>query len=233
MMEALLTSLRQSISDLTTAVFSLGPRVLVAFLLITVGWLVARGLRWGTARVTSWFTMDSYVERTSLADALRLAELPPASRLLASAVFWFVWLVFLAEALDLVQLPGFEHARADLVDFVGLLARAVIILVVGVFAANVTWRVSLLAAYNAGWPSARPMAAALRVLVLAVAVLTALAQLGIPMVIVLTAFSIAFGALMLGVALAFGLGGRDAARDVITRHLHSVGTTKDGGQPHL
>jgi hypothetical protein len=70
-------------------------------------------------------------------------------------------------------------------------------------------------------------------LVLAVAVLTALAQLGIPMVIVLTAFSIAFGALMLGVALAFGLGGRDAARDVIARHVQSVGTTRDGGQTHL
>ena len=233
MMEALLVSLRQSLSDLGTAVVTLGPRVLVAFLLIVLGWLIARALQWGTARLAGGLSMDRYVERTSLADALRLAELPSASRLLASVVFWLVWLVFLAEALDLIQLPGFEHSRADLVDFIGLLVKAVIILVVGVFASNVAWRVSLLAAYNAGWPSARALAATLRVLVLAVAVLTALAQLGIPMVIVLTAFSIAFGALMLGVALAFGLGGRDAARDVIARHAQSVGTHKEGGQPHL
>ena len=233
MMEALLVSLRQSLSDLGTAVVTLGPRVLVAFLLIVLGWLIARALQWGTARLAGGLSMDRYVERTSLADALRLAELPSASRLLASVVFWLVWLVFLAEALDLIQLPGFEHSRADLVDFIGRLVKAVIILVVGVFASNVAWRVSLLAAYNAGWPSARALAATLRVLVLAVAVLTALAQLGIPMVIVLTAFSIAFGALMLGVALAFGLGGRDAARDVIARHAQSVGTHKEGGQPHL
>jgi hypothetical protein len=103
----------------------------------------------------------------------------------------------------------------------------------GVFIANVVWRASLLAAFNAGWPSARLLATLLRGLVLAVTLLTALAELGIPLVIVLTAFSIAFGALMLGLALAFGLGGRDAARDLIARHDRPAPGVRDHGQPHL
>ena len=40
----------------------------------------------------------------------------------------------------------------------------------------------------------------------------ALEQLGLATAVVLTAFAITFGALMLGLAIAFGLGGRDAAR---------------------
>jgi len=36
---------------------------------------------------------------------------------------------------------------------------------------------------------------------------------------VLIAFSIVFGALMLGLAIAFGLGGRDLAKSVLERHF--------------
>jgi hypothetical protein len=178
--------------------------------------------------------VDRAAERTAFADALRLAELPPAGVMCASAVFWLVMLVALAEAVSLIGIPGFEHARAELIDFLGRLVRAVVLLAIGIVIANVAWRVTLLAAFNAGWPSARLMAAALRVLVMAVAVLTALAHIGIPMVIVLTAFSIAFGALMLGLALAFGLGGRDAARETIGRYsAPAEGQREDGSRLHL
>jgi hypothetical protein len=95
------------------------------------------------------------------------------------------------------------------------------------------WKATLLAAFNAGLPSARLMATALRVVVIAITVLTALAQVGVPLVIVLTAFSIAFGALMLGLALAFGLGGRDAARDAIAQHTRGPATTAAVAQQHL
>lgn len=233
MLDAVLVSIRQGLGDLGTAVVTLGPRAMAALVLVSAGWLVAWAVSWVAARVVARLAVDRAAERTALADALRLAELPSAGRLVASAAFWLVWIAFLAEAIDLLQVPGFENARAEFLDFVGRLVRAVVLLLVGVIIANVAWRATLLAAFNAGWPSARLMAAALRVLVLAVAVLTALAHLGIPLVIVLTAFSIAFGALMLGLALAFGLGGRDAAREIIARHAEAPGRSDHGGPSHL
>ena len=142
-------------------------------------------------------------------------------------------IAFLPQALGLLEVPGFENARAEFIDFVGRLVRAVVLLLIGVLIANVVWRATLLAAYNAGLPSARLMAASLRVLVLAVSVLTALAHVGIPMVIVLTAFSIAFGALMLGLALAFGLGGREAAREFLARHGEAAKPADREGRSHL
>ena len=170
-----------------------------------------------------------------MADALRLAELPPASRVIAAITFWLVWLVFLAQAFETLRLPGFEDASHQLTRLLGQIIRATMILVVGIFASHVIWKASLLAAFNAGLPSARLLAAALRVLVIAITILTALAQLGVPLVIVLTAFSIAFGALMLGLALAFGLGGRDAARDTIERHVRAPQGAREGtdGRSHL
>jgi hypothetical protein len=233
MIDVIDVSLRQSLANLWAAVLSLGPRLVVGLLLAGLGYLVARLLAWVTAWSLSRLRLDRLAEHTSVAGALRMAELPSSQRLCASAVFWIVWLLFLAEAVAVLQVPGFEHARVEAVLFLGRLARALVLLVIGVVIANVTWRATLLAAFNAGWPSARLLAAGLRVLVLAVAILTALAHLGIPLVIVLTAFSIAFGALMLGLALAFGLGGRDAAREVIARHLTAADDASRDGPSHL
>lgn len=233
MFEEVIVSLRQASWDLVTAAWSLAPRAVAAAVITLLGWLAARLVGWATRRVLSWVPVDRLSERVSLADALRLAELPPASRLVAGAVFWLVWLVFLAEAVDILRLPGFEQTRGELVAFLARLARAVGIVVIGIFAASVIWRATLLAAFNAGLPAARLMAAALRVLVVAIAVLTALAHLGIPMVIVLTAFSIAFSAMMLGLALAFGLGGRDAARDLIARQVRPTRPSEERSQQHL
>ena len=56
-------------------------------------------------------------------------------------------------------------------------------------------------------------------LVIAIAVVMALEQLGLATAVVLTAFAITFGAVMLGLAIAFGLGGQDIARKFLERKL--------------
>jgi len=71
------------------------------------------------------------------------------------------------------------------------------------------------------------------VLVIAIAVLMALEQLGLATSVVLTAFAIAFGALMLGLAIAFGLGGRDAAKHLIERQLQAKQERDADAAPHL
>ena len=86
---------------------------------------------------------------------------------------------------------------------------------------------------NAGLPGARMLSGALRVLVIAIGIVMALEQLGLATAVVLTAFAIAFGALMLGLAIAFGLGGRDAAKQLIEQQLHAKRERDADAAPHL
>jgi hypothetical protein len=51
--------------------------------------------------------------------------------------------------------------------------------------------------------------------------------------VVLTAFAITFGALMLGLAIAFGLGGRDAARTLLEEQLRAKKQRDADAAPHL
>jgi len=69
--------------------------------------------------------------------------------------------------------------------------------------------------------------------VIAIGVVMALEQLGLATAVVLTAFAIAFGALMLGLAIAFGLGGRDAARQLLERQLAAKKERDMDAAPHL
>ena len=86
---------------------------------------------------------------------------------------------------------------------------------------------------KAGLPGARLLSGTIRLLVIAFAVVMALEQLGLATAVVLTAFAITFGALMLGLAIAFGLGGRDAAKQLLDQHLRAQQERKPDATPHL
>src|SRR5262249_58080888 len=92
---------------------------------------------------------------------------------------------------------------------------------------------ALLGLVNAGVPGARLLSGALRLLVIGIGVVMALDQLGLATGVVLTVFAITFGALMLGTAIAFGLGGRDAARHLLERQFKANRDRDPDSPPHL
>lgn len=215
MMDRVAASLVQSWTESRLLLEALVPRLIAAVILVAIGWALAALVRAVLRRAAEAPLVRRGTERSRLAEMLHYAELPPISAILPGFVFWLIWLAFLAAAFDVLALPGLGSVRAAFVDMIVRVLRAVLVTVVGVIAANVVWRMTLLGAFNAGLPSPRLIATAMRLLILAIAVVTALAQLGLPLAIVLTAFSIAFGAVMLGLALAFGLGGRDLAKQTL------------------
>jgi len=96
---------------------------------------------------------------------------------------------------------------------------AILILVSGTGDREFLSRAVLLAAVNAGYRSPKMLSWSVHVLVWILAGSMALEEIGIARQTVVAAFSIVFGALMLGVAIAFGLGGRHLARRFLERLL--------------
>src|SRR5206468_7465290 len=96
---------------------------------------------------------------------------------------------------------------------------AAVIFLVGWLMANFLGEGVLIAAVNSGLPAARLLARAVRWGVLLFASATAVTHLGIGKEMVLVAFGLTFGGLILALALAFGLGGRHIAADLLRRRL--------------
>ena len=144
--------------------------------------------------------------------------------------FGEAWYADLAERIEADPLPG-TSVRCTAAQMVGFelknslilsmewISSAVLILVVGWLVANFLSQGILIAAVNAGVPEARLLARAAHWGVLLFAGATALTHLGIGKEMVLVAFGITFGGLIFALALAFGLGGRGIARELLERRL--------------
>jgi hypothetical protein len=104
-----------------------------------------------------------------------------------------------------------------------LIAAAILIL--GALIGGFVRRSVLIAAVNAGFPSARLLAGGVQTALMVLFVAMALEHLGLGRQVILVSFTIVFGGVVLALALAFGLAGRDLAREFLER----MSRRRDGG----
>lgn len=196
------------------------PGLLVMLTLIALGLIVGWVVRVCLTRVARALGFDRGLERWGLASTLRRSGIirTPAD-VLGLVLFWGIFILFASLGIDALGVPGSRGATALVLAFLPPLFAAALILLVGWVVANFLSQGLLIAAVNAGLPEARVLARATHWGVLLFAGATALTHLGIGKEMVLVAFGITFGGLVLALALAFGLGGRTFARDLLARRL--------------
>jgi hypothetical protein len=233
MIQEIVDALVQSWRNFATAFALFVPRLIAATIIFALGLLIAAIARRAVARLLAWFDFDRLALRTGASELLRVAEMPGAELLIARLVFWLVWIGFIVSAVDTLQLQPFRGLVDEFFGFVPRFLVALLVLALGFLVGNFVWRATLLASVNAGLPGARLLSGTLRLLVIAVGVVMALEQLRLATAVVLTAFAISFGALMLGLALAFGLGGRDAARRLLEQQFRAQEQRVTDAAPHL
>lgn len=233
MIEEIADALAQSWHSFAAACVQFVPRLVAATILFAGGLVVAILVRRIVRRMLAWLHFDRLAARTGASEALRVAELPSAELLVAKIVFWIVWMGFIASAVDTFQFGAFQGLVLEFFRFVPRVLLALLVLALGFLIGNFVWRATLVASVNAGLPAARLLSGTLRLLVIAIAVVMSLEQLGLATTVVLTAFAIAFGALMLGLAIAFGLGGRDAARQLLEQQFRAREDREADAAPHL
>jgi len=195
------------------------PHLLAMLSLVVAGWLIAWLLSFILLHVLRWVRFDVLADRAGLTPVLKKVAIPPPSRVVASMLFWVIWAGFVLSGLGALGLSGMDNLTADFVALLPRLAVGIVILIAGLLAAKFAWRATLLAAVNAKMRSARLVSGALRWLIIALSIAMALEQIGVAKTIMLTAFAIAFGAVMLGAAIAIGIGGGPVARRYFERQF--------------
>ncbi len=213
----LLTTTLKGMGDKLAVVL---PGLLAMFLLLAAGAVVGWLARLVIIKLLSAFDLDRRARSWGLASGLARAEITRSpTQLLGGLAFWGVFAVFATMSIDALALPKAPSATEILLGLLLRVLAATLILAVGWLGANFIGQAVLLAAVNARFPEARFLARAARWGVLLFTIATALTQLGIGKEMVMTAFAITFGGLILALALAFGLGGRRLAREVLERWL--------------
>jgi hypothetical protein len=233
MIQEIADALVQSWRNFATAFVQFVPRLVAALIIFAGGFVIALVVRRAIQRFLAWMHFDRLTLRSGASDMLRMAEMPTAEVLIAKIVFWIVWLGFIVSAVDTLQLAPFQGLVEEFFRFVPRFLVALLVLSVGFLVGNFLWRATLLASVNAGLPGARLLSSALRVLVIAIGTVMALEQVGLATSVVLAAFAITFGALMLGLAIAFGLGGKDVAKTLLEEQVRAKRERESDAAPHL
>jgi hypothetical protein len=114
---------------------------------------------------------------------------------------------------------GLQQHISQFFVFLPRLFAALFIFFFGLLAASFFSRAALLAAVNADLPSPRLVSFTIRTMIIVFALSMGFEELGLGERTVLVAFTLVFGALMLGLALAFGIGGQDLARRFLERRF--------------
>lgn len=226
-------SLIQTLHTFSQMVTQFLPRLLAMVIIVVFGWVVAWLAKFVFRRVLGLTRFNSLFVRAGVTQVLTKAALPTPTEMLARLAFWILWITFILFGLDALQIPALQLEIAGLSRILPQIIVAVIILFAGVLIANFVSRATLLAAVNANSPSPRLISTLVRFVIIALTVTMALERVGLGRGVVLIAFSTFFGAIMLGLALAFGLGGRDLARQVLERRFLEEKKEEDQGISHL
>jgi len=230
MRQIILEGLEQVYNKLLHMIAEFLPRFLVMLIIVLIGLLVALVLRYILRALLGLTKLDRVSEQSGASRVLRMAHLPSMSELLSRSVFWVTWLGFFLVGVSVLGIPGFQEQISRLFRFLPEVFVAILIMFLGVAIANFLSRTALLAAVNAGHPSARILSWAIRFVIWILAITMTLEELGLARQTVISAFSIVFGATMLGLAIAFGLGGQDLARRALERYFGDAKKDTDKGK---
>ncbi|MDP9132087.1 MAG: hypothetical protein M3M98_02990 [Nitrospirota bacterium] len=196
------------------------PRILALLTFLALGLMAAWFIRMLTLRVLRTFGFDAFCERLGLAQPLSQAGVKqPVSLVVSRVLFWIVFLLFTFMGVDAMNLPATANLISKIVAFLPNVLAASLVLLVGVLCANFFAEAALIAAVNAQVEEARIVAGLVRWGLLLFTFAMVLTQLGIAKEIVIAAFSITFGGVVLALALAVGLGARHLMRGALERRF--------------
>lgn len=206
-------SVRDGVGEALQRVIAVIPDVLAALVVLLIGVIVAAVLKSAVVRLLGAVKLGKVSQR------LGVNRVFPGEynvvELVGDLVKWFFIIVFLLQALTIVHLEQVNEVVSDLLGYVPNVLTAAVVVFVGFVVADLVARLVKDAARVVGSNAANILSEISKYSILVLVTFTALAQLGVNTVFLDRLFTAIVAMLALAGGLAFGLGGRDTAADVL------------------
>lgn len=197
---------------------AVAPNLIAMLIILVVGLVLGGAVRYAVRLALTAANLDRLARRTGISVVLEKGGMRgDPSNAISLALGWFIVGIFVILAIGALNLDLALGLLSRAFLYLPQLLVAVALLILGAMIAAFLRRSVLIAAVNAGVPAARPLAFGVQGVVLVLALAMALEHLGVGHQVILTSFAILFGGVVLALALAFGLAGRDLAREVLER----------------
>jgi len=210
--EAIITSVSAALMLLLSAV----PRILGFIVILIIGWIIASALAAAVAGILRAVKFNDLATRAGVSDFVqKMGVRTDASGFLSIVVKWFVRLIVLVTAFDALGLPAVSQVLEQILLWLPNLIVALVVLVIAGLAGNALASVVRGATAEAGLGNPDLLATITRVAIWAFAIVVAVNQIGVATTLINTLFMATVGAIALALGLAFGLGGRETAGQIV------------------
>ena len=211
-LQVLIDALIRIVTDIVSYLPSLANGLLV----LLIGYVVARVVRWLLRVVLRRVGIDAIAERSGVVTGLRRLRIPLVpSALIAQIVFAFLLVTFLITATRLMLLESVAVLLERLLSFLPNVIAALIVFLLGTAVARIVGIFVAGSAAGAGLGYARQLGRLVESLVSLFVVVLALSALGIDIGLLVTAITILIAAFGLALGLALGLGARPIAYQIL------------------
>lgn len=203
-----------------STIFNAIPNVFCAIVIIAAGVFIAKLVAKLLESLLAGIGADTLIEKITGNKESKLV----LSKTIAAIVKYVLVVIFLVQGINVLKLSILTQIGAAIIGYLPAVISAVIIIAVGIFAANTAE-----SALVKKFPTAKAGALTAKVAIYILTAFLCLSQLGVATTIVETTFILIVAAIAVAFAIAFGVGGRGFAAktyDKLEKKLDSDNTEK-------
>ncbi len=194
------------------------PRLLSAIIVLIVGIIIAVALSKIVEKICDYIKLDQHLLSPESRAAMQKYNIRYTFKdALAAIVRWFFYLITLVAVSDILQITQLTQFLLSVTYYIPNVIVAIIILAIGIFAARLVGALvdTALRAARMGERTGRVLSGLTRTAIIIFAVMAALLQLGIAPSLIQILFAGVVVMLAIAGGLAFGLGGKDKAHEIL------------------
>ena len=207
-----LESSQQFLNEVATAL----PKIVGALIILLLGWIIARLLKKAIVRLLLLVRLNTLSDKVGIEKFLKEGGLKKtAVDLIGSLFYWIIMLTVILAVFNSLQLTSAQELFHSIILFIPNIIVALVILLFGLYAARFIANVLSSSLKNMNDKTAEIIEKIAYFSIVVFTVFLVLGQLKIAQDIITNAFILVFGAICLAFGLAFGLGGKETAAEVL------------------
>ena len=195
-------------NEVVSSIFAIIPSVLAAIVIIAAGVFIAKLVAKLLESLLAGVGADSLLEKITGSACKKVA----LSKVISEVVKYVLVIIFLVQGINVLNLPVLTNIGAAVIGYLPAVLTAVIIFAIGMFAANTVEAVIV-----KKFPNAKASALIAKIAIYVFVGFICLSQLGVAIAIVEKTFVLIVAALCVAFAVAFGVGGRTFAANMLEK----------------
>lgn len=194
------------------------PGIILAIVILTLGLVISKWIANFIQKLLCKLGIDKLSEKLNDVEFISKSNVNiQISKLVRSVVFFFVLLIFVGIATEVLDIPIFSNLVSDAINLIPKIIVAIVLLLIGILFSDLIRKVVLTALKSLGVPSANIISMLLFYFLLINFSLSALKQAQIDTDILSQNISILIGGVVLAFAIGYGL----ASKSVISNYFAS------------